>query len=425
MNLKLKTQPLNRGVAIVGAGMSRFGSFPEKTSRDLFVEAFQELRASVDKGLDPTDIEILYLGNFSSDLFEKQSHTAPIMMDAIGLVPRPAVRVEDACASSGVALRQAVMAVASGMYDVVLAGGIEKMTDLPTVEVTDTLAAAGDNLYEIPAGFTFPGFYAAIATAYMHKYGATPEHLMHVALKNHQNGALNSKAQFGVSIPDWMEKRKAAAIKKGKPAPAWKDVWDFLHDDNANPMIAWPLRLFDCSPITDGATAALLVAEEIAHRFTDSPIHVIGSAQASDYPLHDRQDLTTIQAAHVAAQAAYEMAGVGADDIRIAEVHDCFTIAEIVASEDVGFFKPGLGYRMAQEGVTALNGAKPINTSGGLKSKGHPVGASGLGQTYEIWKQMRGEAGQRQVSGDIPLALTHNVGATGQTCVVHIYERKD
>jgi len=222
-----------------------------------------------------------------------------------------------------------------------------------------------------------------------------------------------------------MEKRKASAIKKGKPAPTWKDEWDFLHDDRANPMVAWPLRLFDCSPITDGATAMLLVAEEIAQRFTDSPVHIIGSAQASDYPLHDRQDLTSIKAARLAAQAAYEMAGVSASDIRIAEVHDCFTIAEIIASEDLGFFEPGFGYKMAEDGVTALTGAKPINTSGGLKSKGHPVGASGLGQAIEIWKQMRGEAGRRQVPGDIPLALTHNVGATGQTCVVHIYERKD
>jgi acetyl-CoA C-acetyltransferase len=190
-------------------------------------------------------------------------------------------------------------------------------------------------------------------------------------------------------------------------------------------MISWPLRLFDCSPITDGATVVLLVAEDIAPQFTDTPIYVIGSGQASDYPLHDRRDLTTIGAACLAGKTAYQMAGVTAADIRLAEVHDCFTIAEIIAIEDLGFFAPGTGYRMAQEGVTALYGDKPINTSGGLKSKGHPVGASGIGQTVEIWKQMRGEAGERQVPGDIPLALTHNVGATGQTCVVHIYERRN
>lgn len=423
--MNLKTRPLSRAVALVGVGMSKFGAFPAKSSRDLFVEAFQDLRASVDKRFDPADIEMLFLGNFSSDLFEGQSHMAPIMADAVGLVPRPAVRIEDACASSGVALRQGIMAIASGMYDLVLVGGIEKMTNLPTAEVTDTLAAAGDILYEIPAGFTFPGFYAAIATAYMHKYGANPEHLMHVAIKSHNNGALNPKAQFGVTIADWMQKRIASAKKKGKPVPTWGDEWDFLYDDSANPMISWPLRLFDCSPITDGATVALLVAEDIAQKFTDTPIYIVGSGQASDYPLHDRRDLTTIGAACLAGKIAYEMAGVSAADIRLAEVHDCFTIAEIIAIEDLGFFAPGTGYRMTQEGVTALYGDKPINTSGGLKSKGHPVGASGIGQTVEIWKQMRGEAGERQVPGDIPLALTHNVGATGQTCVVHIYERRN
>lgn len=416
---------LPRGVALAGAGMCKFGAFPEKASRDLFVEGFKDLSASIDKGLDPEVIETIYIGNYSSDLFERQGHTAPIMADAIGLVPRPAVRIEDACASGGAALRQGVMAIASGMYDVVLVGGVEKMTALPTTEVTDTLATAADTLFETPAGFTFPGFYAAMATAYMHKYGMQPEHLMNVAIKNHDNGALNPNAQFNVSIPDWIEMRKAAAITKGKPAPAWQDVWEFLHDDAANPMIAWPLRLFDCSPITDGAAALLLVAAEIVKDFTDSPVHIIGSGQASDYPLHDRADLASIAGARRAAQVAYDMAGVNPGDIRIAEVHDCFTIAEIIATEDLGFFPPGDGYKMAEDGVTARDGAKPTNTSGGLKSKGHPVGASGVAQVVEIWKQMRTRAGERQVKGDIPLALTHNVGATGSSCVVHIFERRD
>jgi acetyl-CoA C-acetyltransferase len=421
----MSNKKLGRGVALVGAGMSKFGAFPEKSSRDLFVEAFQSMRQSVDKDFDPADIETLYIGNFSSDLFESQSHTAPIMADVVGLASRPATRIEDACASSGVALRQGILAIASGLYDIALVGGIEKMTNLPTAEVTDTLAAAADTLYEIPAGFTFPGFYAAIATAYMHKYGMIPEHLMNVAIKNHENGALNPNAQFGMTIPDWMESRKAAAQKKGKPVPSWGNVMDFLHDDRANPMVAWPLRLFDCSPITDGATALLLVAEDIAQQFTDHPLHIIGSGQASDVALHDRDDLTTINAARRASQEAYGMAGVTPRDIRIAEVHDCFTIAEVVATEDLGFFKPGEGFKAAEDQVTARNGAKPINTSGGLKSKGHPVGASGAGQAVEIFKQMRGQADERQVAGDIPLALTHNVGGTGGTCVVHIYERRN
>ena len=416
---------LARGVALVGAGMSKFGSYPDKSSRDLFVEAFQDMQKSVDKEFDTQDIEFVCIGNFSSDLFEGQAHTAPIMADAVGLVPRAAVRVEDACASSGVALRLGILGIASGLYDVVLVGGIEMMTKLPTSQVTDTLAAAGDVLYEIPVGFTFPGFYAAMASAYLDRYGASPEDLMQVALKNHANGALNDKAQFGVTIPDWMEKRKQSAERKGKSVPEWKDEWDFLHDDRANPMIAWPLRLFDCSPITDGATVALLVAEDIAKRFTDHPLHIIGSGQASDYPLHDRPDLTSIGAAKLAAQEAYQMAGVTAKDIQLAEVHDCFTIAEVIASEDLGFFEPGTGYKQAENGTTTRNGKMPINTSGGLKAKGHPVGASGIGQVVEIFKQLRGRAGERQVKGDPALGLTHNVGATGQTCVVHIFQREE
>jgi acetyl-CoA C-acetyltransferase len=419
----MKAKQLPRGVAIVGAGMSDFGAFPAKATRDLFVEAFRELRASVDKGLDPQDIEALYIGNYSSDLFEGQGHTAPLMTDWVGLTPRPATRVEDACASSGVALRQGLIAVASGMYDVVLVGGIEKMTDLPTERVTDTLATAADVLYEFPAGLTFPGFYAAIATAYMARYGATPETFMQVGLKNHENGALNPKAQFGARIADVMAKKKASAEKKGRPVPTWGDEMDFLHDDRANPIIAWPMRLFDCSPISDGAAALLLVGEELARSFTDDPIYVIGSGQASDVALHDRSDLTTLNAARLACQQAYEMAGVAPDDIKVAEVHDCFTIAEIVATEDLCFFPPGQGFRAAEESLTARTGPRPINTSGGLKSKGHPVGASGAGQVVEIWKQMRGQAGARQVPGTVDLALTHNVGGTGQTCAVHIFER--
>ncbi|MBP7691909.1 MAG: hypothetical protein KA764_08330 [Anaerolineales bacterium] len=422
--MPLKSSPLSRGIAVVGAGMSPFGAFPDKTGRDLFVEAYQELRRSVDKGFDPAGVDALFLGNFSSDRFEGQAHNAPLAADAVGLLPAAATRVEDACASGGVALRQGVMAIASGMADMVVVGGFERMTKLPTAEVTDTLAAAGDVTYEIPAGFTFPGFYAAIATAYMHRYGMQPEHLMQVALKNHSNGALNPKAQFQVTIADWMKGRVAAALKKGKPAPAWQNEMDFFHDDAANPMIAWPLRLFDCSPITDGAACVLLVAADRAREFTDHPIYLVGSGQASDASLHDRADLTTLTAAKLAGQQAYQMAGVTPRDIRLAEVHDCFTIAEVIASEDLGFFAPGTGYGMAEDGVTARLGAKPINTSGGLKSKGHPVGASGVAQAVEVWKQMRGEAGLRQVPGDLALALTHNVGGTGNTAAVHIFERR-
>jgi acetyl-CoA C-acetyltransferase len=409
---------------MIGAGMSKFGAFKGKASRDLFVDAFRDVVASVDKGFDPLAIEALYIGNYSSDLFEGQGHTAPILAEWTGLLPRPATRVEGACASAGLALRQGILAVASGAYDVVLVGGVEKMTDLPIEKVTDTLATAGDTLYEIPAGFTFPGFYAAMATAYMHEYGATPETLMKVGFKNHENGALNEKAQFGQRIADIMESRKAGAIKKGRPVPTWTNEMDFLHDSSVNPLIAWPLRLFDCSPVSDGAAALLLVSEDLARRFSDKPLYVTGSGHASDGALHGRTTLTSLPAVRDAARQAYEMAGVTPADIDIAEVHDCFTIAELLALEDLGFFAPGQAWKAAEEGVTARSGALPVNASGGLKSKGHPVGASGIGQVIEIWKQLRCEAGARQVNENLRLGLTHNVGGTGQTGVVHIFERR-
>lgn len=415
---------LNTGVAVVGAGMSRFGVFPESNSRDLFVQAFTELRGSVDKGLNPRDIEALYIGNAIGEFCERQSHISGIIPDALGLAPRPATRCEGACASASLAMREGILAIASGLYDIVLVGGTEKMTSLPTEGVTDALASAMDVEYEVPAGFTFPGIYAAMATAYMHKYGATPEHFMKVAIKNHQNGALNPKAHFGSSIESIMKKRIQKASERDQPVPNWIDEMDFLHDREANPVIAWPMRLFDCSPITDGASAILLVREELAKDFTDAPLYIIGTGQGSDYPVHNRSNLTSLGAAKAASQEAYGMAGISPQDIDIAEVHDCFTIAEVIASEDLGFFPPGEGAKAALEGRTARDGDTVINTSGGLKSKGHPVGATGTAQVVEVWHQMRGEAGDRQVSGDINLALTHNAGGSGCTCLVHIFERR-
>jgi acetyl-CoA C-acetyltransferase len=420
----MKNRKLGRGVAIVGAGMSKFGCFPGFTSRDIFVDAYKDLLNTIDKEFDPKDIEAFYLGNYSSDLFEGQAHLAPIIANWIGLSPIPSVRLENACASSSAAFREGLIAIASGFYDMVLVGGIEKMTDLPISKVTDTLATAADIPYEVSAGFTFPGFYAAMATAYMQAYGATSETFMKVTMKNHENGALNPKAQFGQKIADIMEAKKAGAIKKGKPVPQWADEMEFLSDDKANPMIAWPMRLYDCSPVSDGGAALLLVSEEIAYQFTNHPIFVIGTGAASDGPLHSRHSLTSIPSAKLASNNAYQMAGVSPSDIKLAEVHDCFTIAEIIASEDLGFFEEGKGGDAAEEGLTARTGLKPINTSGGLKSKGHPVGASGAGQIVEIWKQLRGDAGERQLTGNPDLGLTHNVGGTGQTCIVNIFERR-
>jgi acetyl-CoA acetyltransferase len=405
--------------------MSKFGVFPEKTSRDLFVEAFQELRQSVQKGFDPKDIEAFYMGNFTSDCFENQAHLAPIVASWIGISPVASTRIEDACASGGVALRQGVLAIASGEVDVVLVGGLEKMTDLPGAKVTDALALAADSLFEIPAGFTFPGFYAAMATAYLDQYQADPDALLRVGIKNHENGGLNEKAQFNQSIKDVMISKQRKAAQKGLPIPEWADEMAFLKDPKANPMIAWPLRLFDCSPVSDGAAAVLLVSEEMTAKFTDEPIFVVGSGQASDGALAERASLSEVPAAAKASKHAYEMAGLTPDDIDFAEVHDCFTIAEIMAIEDLGFFPRGEGWKAAMNGQTARDGSHPINTSGGLKSKGHPVGASGVGQVVEVWKQMHGLAGERQLRGNLRHALTHNVGGTGQTCVVHIFEKRN
>ena len=418
-------QTLGRDVAIVGAGVSNFGAFPEKNSRELFAEAFKDLLASVDNGVQLIDVDALYVGNMIGEFCEGQSHMGAILADTLGLVPKPATRIEGACASSSMALREGILSIASGWYDIVLVGGVEKMTNMSTEQATDALASGMDVEYEIPAGLTFPGIYAAMASVYIEKYGATTEQFMKVAIKNHENGSLNPKAHFNCSIKDILDKRIRRSQERGNPLPDWKDELDFLHDDRENPIIAWPLRLFDCSPITDGASCLLLVAGEKARSFTAAPIYIIGSGQASDYPLYVRKNLTSLGATKAAAREAYATAGgVSPKDVQIAEVHDCFTIAEIIAIEDLGFFSPGEGVSASDEGETALGGAKPINTSGGLKAKGHPVGATGTAQVVEIWHQMRGTAGDRQVPTEINLALTHNAGGSGCTCLVHIFERR-
>jgi acetyl-CoA C-acetyltransferase len=404
--------------------MSRFGAFKGKSSRDLFVEAFQDLMEHLDQGIDVEDIECGYIGNYSSDLFEGQGHTAPIIADWLGLTPTPLTRIENACASSGSALREGIMAIASGMYDVVLVGGVEKMTDLPTEGVTDVLASAADGLYEVPAGLTFPGIYGALAKAHMDRYETNLSHLLKVGIKNHNNGALNPKAQFNTSIRDLMERRKARAQERGEPVPDWQDEMDFLNDPRTNPWIAWPLRLYDCAPITDGAACVLLVSSDIASNFTNKPVQIAGTGQATGRPLHDAEELTSLSAAKAACAQAYAMAGIGPHDVQVAEVHDCFTIAEIIATEDLGFFAPGEGPHAVDEDRTALQGDRPINTSGGLKAKGHPVGASGVAQVIEVFHQLRGEAGDRQLPNkDLEVGLTHNVGGTGGTCVVNILRR--
>lgn len=382
-------------VCITGVGSTKFGRHPERNTRELFAEA--ALKAMKDSNITNKEIDGVYVGNLSSEVFEGQGHVAPTAVDVLGLCPKPSVRIENACASGGIAIRLGLMAIRAGFYDIVLAGGTEKMTTLKTSQVQDALALAADSEYEIPAGITFPGAYAIIATAHMHKYGTTEEQLAAVAVKNHKNGANNPSAQF----------QKEITLEKAM----------------SSPMIAYPLKLYDCSPITDGAAAVVLMRGDLARKYTDTPIEIVGSGQGSTtMALQDRPDLTTLQSAREASSQALKQAKLEPKNIDVCEVHDCFTIAEIVATEDIGFFKPGEGGLAVEEGRTAIGGEVSINTSGGLKSKGHPVGASGAGQAVEIVLQLRGEAEKRQVDG-AEIGMTHNVGGTGGSAVVHLYKR--
>jgi len=383
-------------VSIVSAGLSKFGRRDNVYARELFVEAVSEVFERC-PNLDPKkDVKALFVGHMGEG-YEHQGHTGPTLADWAGLLPCASVRTESACASSGVALRLGVMSVLSGLYDIVMVGGTEKMTHRTTAEATEYLAMASDYPFEQWNGITFPGLYALIATAHMNRYGTTERQLAQVAVKNHKHGALNPKAQIQKEIT--------------------------LEQALSSRVIAWPLKLLDCSLITDGASCAILTKPELAKKFTDTPVHILGLGQASDaIGLYEREELTSLKAAKLAAKQAYEMAGVKPEDIDLAEVHDCFTIAEILAYEDLGFCKPGEGGKLAEEGVTTLGGRLPVNSSGGLKSKGHPVGATGVAQAYEIFLQLTGQAEKRQVDG-AECGLAHNVGGSGATATVHIFRR--
>lgn len=386
-----------RDVAVIGVGCTTFGEKWGTSFRNLFVEAGG--MAIEDAGISGEQIDALYVGNMSAGRFIDQEHIGALIADYSGLASThtPSTRVESACCSGGLAFRQAVIAVASGMEDIVVAGGVEKMTDVDTPTSVDALAAAADREWEGFVGATFPGLYAMIATDYMNRYSLTRNQLAQVAVKNHYNGARNPIAQFQHEI----------------------SIDTVINSS----LVADPLRLFDCSPITDGAAAVILAPLERAHEFTDMPIKVLATAQASDtIALHDRRDISTMDATVAAGQRAYKMAKLGPQDIDLVEVHDCFTIAEICAIEDLGFCKKGEAGKLTEEGMTALNGKIPVNTSGGLKACGHPVGATGIKQVWEVVKQLRGDAGRRQIDG-AEIGMTQNVGGTGASVAVHILGR--
>lgn len=385
-----------RDVAIIGAGCTPFGEFWDRSFRDIFVEAGVE--AIEDAGVQGEEIDELFVGNMSAGRFVEQEHIASLIADYAGLASLhvPSTRVEAACASGGLALRMGMLTIASGHADIVVVAGVEKMTDVSVQAATDMLTAAADREWEGFAGATFPGLYAMIARRHMHEYGTTPEQLACVAVKNHHNGTMNPKAQYRNEIT-------VEAVLRSI-------------------MIAEPLHMLDCSPITDGGAAVVLAPADIAKKYTDTPIHIRASAQASDtLTLHDRTDITTLDATVAAASRAYKMAGLTPKDIDFVEVHDCFTIAEICAIEDLGFFEKGTGGKVTEDGITAIDSDLPVNPSGGLKACGHPVGATGIKQVVEIVQQLRGEAGRRQVAGEI--GMTHNIGGSGGTAVVNIFSR--
>jgi len=383
-------------VSIVSAGMSKFGKRDGLYGRELFVEAASEAYGRC-PNLDPKkDIKALFVG-MMGEAYEHQGHAGPTIADWIGLSPVPAFRTEGACGSSATAIRCGIFAVLSGLADVVMVGGVEKMTHRVTADVTEYLAMASDYFFEQLNGLTFPGLFAMVATAHMHKYGTTQEQMAMVAVKNHCYGAMNPKAHIQKEIT--------------------------LEQAMSSKMVAWPLKLYDCSLITDGASCIIITKPELAKKYTDTPVHIIGSGQASDtIGLFERNNLTSLNAGKVAAQEAYRMAGISPIDIDTAEVHDCFTIAEIVAYEDLGFCKTGEGGRFIEEGQSKIGGKVAVCTSGGLKSKGHPVGATGTAQAYEIYLQLTEQAGKRQVK-DAEIGLTHNIGGLGGTGVVNIYRR--
>ena len=380
-----------RDVAIIGVSQTKFGELWDKSFRDLIVEA--GLTAVDDANIEGEDLGAMYVGNMSAGLFVQQEHIASLIADHAGLTPIPCARIEAACASGGLALRNGIMAVASGYHDIVISAGVEKMTDV--VDPTPAIATASDQEWEAQQGVTFPSLYAMMAKRHMYEYGTTREQLAMVSVINHKNGAKNPLAQFPMEI----------------------SVDAVLNSS----MVADPLRLLDCSPVSDGAAAAILCPAEDAKKYTDTPIYVKASAQASGtIALHDRKDLTTIDSTVHASRNAYKMAGLGPKDIDLVEVHDCFSINGLLAVEDLGFVEKGKGGIAIEEGMTELDGKIPVNPSGGLKARGHPLGATGIAQAAEIVWQLRGEAGKRQVDG-AQIGMTHNIGGTGGTAAVHIF----
>ena len=386
-----------RDVAVIGIGETQFGELWDKSFRELGIEA--GLRAIQEAKIAAENVDAIYVGNMSAGKFIDQEHVSALVADYSGLADQhlPAVRVEGGGACGAIAILQAAMAISSGMHDIVIVGGAEKMTDVGDVQAGAILGATADQEWESVFGATFAGLYAMMARRHMYEFGTTREQMAQVAVKNHKNGALNPHAQFQREIT--------------------------LETVLKAPWVAEPLTVFDSAPLSDGAAAVVLCAMDRARKFSDTPIKLLGSGQASDFlALHDRRELVTMDATVVAGKRAFHAARVTPDRVKAAEVHDNFTITEIMAIEDLRFVKKGLGGMATEEGETALNGKISVNTSGGLKARGQPVGATGVAQAVEIVRQLRSEAGKRQVS-NAEIGLTHTLGGTGATAVVHLFGR--
>lgn len=385
-------------VSVIGVGKTKYGVFEEKTLLDLAVEAGK--KAMEDAGITPDEVDAFYLGNYAGSDFVNQNHLAPYVGTALGLRRDVScIHIENACASGGSAVREGIISIGSGIAKRVLVVGVEKMNTVPTPKVTEFLAKAGDWENEVKVGNTFPSAFAMMARMHMHQYGTTREHLAAVTVKNHSNGLKNPDAHM----------HKSVTMQK------------VLEDSR---IVADPLRLYDCSLITDGASAVVLSEKSFAKSSSKNPVDVIGFGQANDsFALYQKEDLTRFDATVESARMAFSMAGIAPEDVDVVEVHDCFTIAEIIAIEDLGFVPKGEGGPATLDGVTLLGGRFAVNPSGGLKAKGHPVGATGVGQIVEVVGQLRGEAGEGRQVKDAEIGLTHNIGGSGATCVVHILAR--
>lgn len=382
-------------VRVAGVGLTDFGEHPERTSRDLFGEA--GLAAFDDTDVEREDVDALLYGNFMGELSDHQGHMGPLAAEAVGL-DVPATRFESACASSATAVREAVMNIRNGEHDIVLVGGAERMTNISTQEATEALALAADDLYEISAGMTFPGAYALMARAYFEEYGGSREDLAHIAVKNHQNALANEHAQYHEEI-------------------GVEDVLDA-------PPVADPLGLYDACPLTDGASAVVLVSDEYAATHdVDASVGITGTGQGSDkLALQAREFLARTPAAEKATEEAYTDAGITADDVDVIEVHDCFTIAEVMAIEALGLYEPGEGIDAARNGETTQDGPHPVNLSGGLKAKGHPVGATGTNQIAALTQLLRGDHPHSDTIADGSTAVAHNAGGTAASTAIHVLE---